>query len=139
MQDPINDMFNRIKNAQAVFHQSVEIPFSKNKYEIAKILEKEGFIGKVEKKGKDVGKVILVDLKYAKTPYAENKNHGLKPLISGIKRISKSGQRIYTKRRNIKTVRGGYGMAVLSTPKGFMADKEARKQNLGGELICEIW
>jgi small subunit ribosomal protein S8 len=129
MTDPISDMLNRIRNAQAVFHPTVEIPFSNLKYEIAKILAKNGFIEKVEKKRRKVKKSIEITLKY------ENKT----PAISGLKRISKPGQRIYSDFRKIKKVKGGYGIAIISTSKGLMTDKEARKQKLGGEVLCEIW
>jgi small subunit ribosomal protein S8 len=130
MTDPIADMLNRIKNAQAVSHSTVEVPFSNFKYEIAKILEKHGFIEKVEKKGRKVKRVIVITLKYRdKTP-----------AISGLKRVSKPGQRIYLDSSQIKRVKGGYGMAIISTSKGgLMIDKEARKQRLGGEILCEIW
>ena len=129
MTDPIADMLNRIKNAQAVSHSTVEVPFSNFKYEIAKILEKHGFIEKVEKKGRKVKRVIVITLKYRdKTP-----------AISGLKRVSKPGQRIYLDSTQIKRVKGGYGMAIISTSKGLMIDKEARKQKLGGEVLCEIW
>ncbi len=155
MTDPITDMLNRIRNAQAVFHQTVDIPFSKQIYEIAKILEQEGFIEKAEKKGKTTQKILKIDLKYqtsrpafSGTPCNSEgikKNNSLtgtrqlKPVISGLKRISKLGQRIYIKSRDIKSVRQGYGIAIISTPKGLMTDKEARKKKLGGEVICEIW
>ncbi len=129
MTDPISDMLNRIKNAQGAEKQTLEIPFSNVKYEIAKILAKEGFIGKTETKGKKVKKVIEIELKYQDKV----------PVILGIKKISKPGQRIYLGHQEIKRVRDGYGMAVVSTSKGMMTDKEARKNKLGGEVICEIW
>ena len=129
MTDPITDMLNRIRNAQAVLKATVDIPFSSLKYEIAKILEKKGFVTQVEKKGKKMRRTIEVTLKYDAN----------QPVISGLKRISKPGQRIYKKAKEIKPVKGGYGMAVISTPKGLMTDKEARKKKLGGEIICEIW
>ena len=129
MTDPISDMINRIKNAQGVQKQTLEIPFSNVKYEIAKILDKEGFIEKIETKGRKVKKVIEIELKYQDKV----------PAILGIKKISKPGQRIYLGYRKIKRVRGGYGTAVISTPKGLMTDKEARKKKLGGEVIFEIW
>jgi len=129
MVDPITDMLNRIRNAQAVLKETVEVPFSNLKYEIAKILEKNGFIEKVEKKGKKTKKIIEITLKY------DNKI----PAISGLKRISKPGQTIYLGHRKIKRVKGGYGIAIISTSKGLMTDKEARKQKLGGEVICEAW
>jgi len=129
MTDPITDMLNRIRNAQAVFRQTVEIPFSNLKYEIAKILVKNGFIEKAETKGKKTKKIIEVTLKY------QDKI----PAISGLKRISKPGQRIYLGSKKLPRVKQGYGIAVISTPKGLMTEKEARKNKLGGELVCEIW
>lgn len=127
--DSISDMLIAIKNAQAVGHQTVEVPFSNFKYEIAKILQREGFVEKIEKKGRKTKRFIEITLKY------ENKI----PVISGLKRISKPGQRIYLPAKKIKKVKGGYGIAIISTSKGLMTDKEARKQKLGGEVICEIW
>lgn len=127
--DPISDMLISIKNAQAVRHQTVKVPFSNLKYEIAKILERNGFIEKVEKKGKKLTRFIEITLKYTDKI----------PAISGLKRISKPGQRIYSNRRKIKKVKGGYGIAIISTSKGLMTDKEARRQKIGGEIICEIW
>ena len=129
MTDPITDLLNRIRNAQAVFHPTVEIPFSNLKYEITKILEKEKFIEKTEKKGKKARKTIEIVLKY----------DGKIPAISGLRKISKPGQRIYKSLKDIKPVRGGYGVLIISTPKGLMTDKEARKKRLGGEILCEVW
>jgi len=130
MTDPISDMLIAIKNAQAVKQPTVDIIFSNLKYEIAKILEKEGLIEKSEKKGKKLKKFIEITLKYDKNKMGA---------ISDLKRISKPGQRIYLPHKKIKKVKGGYGIAIISTPKGLMTDKEARKQKLGGEVICEIW
>lgn len=127
--DPISDMLTSIRNAQVVFHPTVNIPFSNLKYKIAKILEREGFIERVERKGRKVKKILEITLKY------EDKT----PAISGLKRISKSGQRIYKSFKEIKLVKGGQGIAIISTSKGLVTDKEARKQKLGGEVICEIW
>jgi len=130
MTDPIADMLNRIRNAQAVLKATVDVPFSDLKYEIAKILEKKGFVAKIEKKGKKTRRTIEITLKYDAN----------QPVISGLKRISKPGQRIYKKAKEIKPVKGGYGVAVISTPKeGLVTDKEARKKKLGGEVICEVW
>ena len=129
MTAPITDMLNRIRNAQAVLHPTVEVPFSNLKYEIAKILEKQRFVKKVAKIGKKTKRIIEITLKY------EDKT----PVISGLKRISKPGQRIYKSFKEIKPVKGGYGIAIISTSKGLMTNKEARKQKLGGEVICEIW
>jgi len=127
--DPISNMLISIKNAQAVGHLTVSVPFSNLKYEIAKILGKEGFIEKVEKKGRGVKRSLEITLKY----------DGKVPAISDLKRISKPGQRIYLPYKKIKKVRRGLGIAITSTSKGLMTDKEARKQKLGGEVICEIW
>lgn len=127
--DTIADMLNRIKNGQAVGHLTVEMPFSNLRYEIAKILEKNGFIEKVEKKGRKAKKILSIVLKY----------HDKTPAILGIKRISKPGQRIYLDSTQIKKVKEGYGIAIISTSKGLMTDKEARTQKIGGEVLCEIW
>jgi small subunit ribosomal protein S8 len=130
MTDPITDMLNRIRNAQAVFKERVNIPFSKIKYRIAKILEKNGFIERTELRGRKTKRVIRIILKY---------DEEKKPQISGLKRISKPGQRIYKSFKEIKSVKRGYGIAIISTSKGLMTDKEARKNKIGGEVICEIW
>ena len=127
--DPITDLLNRIRNAQAVLHPQVEVPYSNLKYEIAKLLEKKGFIEKAVKAGKKEKKSIDITLKY------DNKV----PAISGLRRISKPGQRIYLPAKKIRPVRGGYGLAIISTSKGVMTNKEAKKQKLGGEILCEIW
>jgi len=139
MTDPITDMLNRIRNAQAVLKSTVDVSFSNLKYEIAKILEKKGFIAKVEKKGKKIKRIIEITLKYNGEKVAGGEGHQKLPVISGLKKISKPGQRIYKKAKEIKPVKGGYGMAIISTPKGLMTDKEAKKRKLGGEIICEIW
>jgi len=130
MTDPITDMFNRIRNAQAVLKETVSVPFSNFKYEIAKILAREKFVEKIEKKGRKIKRIIEITLRYD-----ENK----KPMISGLRRISKPGQRIYKKFKEIKPSKGGYGITIISTSKGLMTNKEARKQKLGGEALCETW
>ena len=127
--DPITDMLNRIRNAQAVLHPKVEIPYSSLKYEIAKILEKKGFIEKALKTGKKEKRFIEITLKY------EEKM----PVITGLKRLSKPGQRIYLPAKKIKPVKSGYGLTIISTSQGLMTDQEARRQKLGGEILCEIW
>lgn len=127
--DSITDMLTRIRNAQAVSHPEVDIPFSQLNYKIAKVLESEGFIEKVSRKGRKPKKIIRIVLKYKDK----------KGVISGLKRISKPGQRIYLKVKDIRPIRTGFGMAIISTPKGLMTDKTARKKRLGGEIICEIW
>ena len=109
------------------------------KYEIANILEKEKFIEKVEKIGRKTKKIIKIILKYQDKTPAESQSHQKQPAISGLKMISKPGKRIYLPFKKIKKVRGGYGIAIISTSKGLMIDREARKKKLGGEVICEIW
>jgi len=140
MTDPITDMLNRIRNAQAVLKETVDIPFSNLKYEISIILEKENFIEKVEKKGRKTKKFIKINLKYLPSRATAKGEDKIKvAAISGLKRISKPGQRIYLSAKKIRRVRGGYGIAIISTPKGLMTNKDARKKKLGGEIICEIW
>jgi len=129
MTDPIADMLNRIRNAQAVGLPTVEVPFSKIKNEIADILEQTGFVGKSDSKGRKTKKDIELTLKYKDGTGA----------ISGLKRISKPGQRIYFPLTKINKVKEGFGISIISTSKGIMTGKEARRQKLGGEIICEIW
>ena len=129
MTDPITDMLNQIRNAEAVKKPEVFIPSSKEKYEIARILSEAGFAGEVKKTVKGKNKMIKINLKY---------DNGA-PAISGVKRISKPGQRIYVKLHDIKLVKGGYGISIISTSKGLMTNREARKNKFGGEVICEIW
>jgi small subunit ribosomal protein S8 len=129
MVDPIADMLTRIRNAQAVEHQTVDIPFSKIKMALAELLEKNNWIAKAEAKGKKINKYIEMTLKYEDG----------QPAISNLKRISKCGCRIYIKKDEIKPIRQGYGMTILSTSKGLMTGMEARKKGLGGEVICQIY
>ena len=129
MSDPIADMLTRIRNAQAVSHKTVTIPFSKLKFNLAKILEKEGLIGKIDTQGKKTKKVIEIELKY--------KNDT--PIISSIKRISKPGLRIYIKKDELRPIRQGYGLIIISTSQGLMTNNEANKKGLGGEILCEIY
>lgn len=130
MTDPIADMLTRIRNANTVRHNTVDIPASNMKKAIAEILLREGFV-----KGYDViedGKqgIIRMQLKFAKTN---------ERVISGIKKISKPGLRVYAKKDEIPKVLGGLGIAILSTSNGIVTDKEARKLGTGGEVICYIW
>jgi len=129
MTDPITDMLNQIKNAQAVGKTEVLIPLSKIKNEIAAILSKEGFIGEIKKSVKGKIKVLKISLKY------DNEI----PAIAGFKRVSKPGQRIYQGVSEIKKVHGGYGISIVSTSKGLMTNKEARYKKMGGEIICQVW
>ena len=129
MTDPIADMLTRIRNAQAVHHERAIFPFSKLKYEIAKVLEKEGFVSKTEVKGRKIKKTIEIGLKY----------EGDNPVISTIKRISKPGRRVYLRKSELRPVRQGYGISIVSTSSGVMSDKEAKKKGLGGEIICQVY
>jgi small subunit ribosomal protein S8 len=126
MTDPITDMLNRIRNAQAVFHKTVSVPFSNIKYEIVKVLDAEKLIEKVEKKGRGIKRSIEITLKY----------DGKDPVIFDLKRVSKPGQRIYMGSKDIKSI---HGIFIISTPKGLMTGQEARKKRLGGEVICKVW
>ncbi|OGZ70303.1 MAG: 30S ribosomal protein S8 [Candidatus Staskawiczbacteria bacterium RIFCSPLOWO2_01_FULL_33_9] len=129
MTDPITDMLNQIRNAKAVAKQEVSIPFSKVKYEIAKILAQENFIGEVKTVVKGKVKTMKIVLKY---------DNGVSKILD-LKRVSKPGQRIYAKVSEIKKVKGGYGISVVSTSKGLMTNKKAHKLKLGGEILCEVW
>ncbi len=127
--DPIANMLIKIKNAQAVGKQTVSVPFSNLKYNIGKLLEKEGFIEYAKKRGKKIKKILI------KLKYTEDK----KPRIHDIKRISKPGRRIYLKSKEIYSPKSGIGILVVSTPQGLMTSKEARKTRNGGEVLFEIW
>lgn len=129
MTDPIADMIIRIKNAGATHKETVSFPYSKLKFEICTLLEKEGFVGSLSKKGKKVAKTIEVGLLY---------NNSL-PRVQGVKRVSKPSRRIYKKSDEIRPVKNGFGRLVLSTPSGLLTDKEARKAHIGGEALFEIW
>lgn len=130
MTDPIADMLTRIRNANTARHESVEMPFSKVKLSIAEILEREGYIGGCEVvKGEGYDNLKLT-LKYG--PNREQ-------LINGIKRISKPGLRVYSQKTNIPRVLGGLGIAIISTSKGVVTDREAREKNVGGEVIAYVW
>ncbi len=127
--DTIGDLIIRLTNAGAVGKKTVAIPFSNLKFSIAEKLKDSGYISHVEKKGKKVKKIIEVGLKFT--------DGG--PLIRGVKRISKPGRRLYVGARDITPVQQGKGSLILSTPKGILTDKEARKENVGGEALFEIW
>jgi small subunit ribosomal protein S8 len=129
MHDPIGDMLNRIRNAQAVGTATVSLPYSKLKQEIAVVLKAEGFIAEFEKKGRGVHKRLEITLAYEDAA----------PRIVGTRRVSTPGQRNYASYKKLFPVANGFGIAVLSTPKGVMSDKEARKQRVGGEIFFEIW
>lgn len=131
MSDPIADMLTRIRNANDAKHKSVDIPSSKIKIAIADILIKEGYINSYEIIGDEVKKNIRIQLKYG-----ENKNERV---INGLKRISKPGLRIYAGCNEIPRVLGGLGIAIVSTNKGIITDKEARMFGVGGEVLAFVW
>lgn len=128
--DPIADMLTRIRNANMVSHATVEMPSSKLKVQLAKLLKEEGFI--TDYNVKEVGKfkVLEITLKY------DAKN---KPIITKLERISKPGLRNYSKAKNLPKVLGGMGIAIVSTSKGLLTDRKARKENIGGEVLCYVY
>lgn len=130
MSDPIADMLTRIRNANVVRHETVEMPASNAKKEIAEILKREGFIRDAEYIEDNKQGMIRIFLKYG--PSQER-------VITGLKRISKPGLRVYTKSTEIPRVLGGLGIAIISTSKGIMTDKEARQAKAGGEVVCYVW
>ena len=130
MTDPIADMLTRIRNANQMKYKEVEMPTSKMKEGIAAILKDEGFIADYKVKKSNVQSILVLTLKYSDTK---------ERIISGLKRISKPGLRVYAKTEEIPTVLNGLGIAIISTSKGLMTDKEARKQSLGGEVLAYIW
>lgn len=134
MLDPIADMLTRIRNAQMVKHKEVSVPFSKLKLSIAKILEQRNFIESVKKEMGETFPVLKIVLKYEVVSNTE-KN----PAIREIKRVSRQGQRIYVKKTDIKRVKNGYGISIISTSRGMMTGDKAKKMGLGGEIICEVW
>ena len=128
--DPIADMLTRIRNANRMRYTNVEVPASNLKMEIARILKDEGFIADYKIKENSVQNDIILELKYG-----EKKER----VITGLKRISKPGLRVYVKADEVPRVLNGLGIAIISTSKGVMTDRDARKQNLGGEVLAYIW
>ena len=127
--DPIADMLTRIRNANSMRYKEVEVPSSKIKAEIAKILKNEGFIADYKIKKNNIQDILVLSLKY----------DGKERVITGLKRISKPGLRVYVKANEVPSVLNGLGIAIISTSKGMMTDKEARKGSHGGEVVAYIW
>jgi small subunit ribosomal protein S8 len=130
-------MLTRLRNAYAVEHSEVVMPMSKLKFAIAQVLEKEGFVEKVERiadEKNDKFENLRITLKYEQISSIAKK-----PAIENIKQISTQGQRSYIKKNDIHKVRNGYGISIISTSQGVMTGKDARKKGLGGEIICELW
>lgn len=129
MTDPIADMLTRIRNAQSINHAEVLVPYSKVKFELGSILQKEGFVKNVEVIGKAPQKNIKIDLKYKNS----------QSVIKFIKRVSKPGKRVYRSKDDLPWVMQNTGIAIISTSQGLVTNKEARKKGIGGEVVCEIW
>ena len=130
--DPIADMLTRIRNANTAMHDEVRMPSSKQKVALAEVLQKEGYIGgySVAPSTKGPGEVLTISMKYSADRHRT---------ISGLRRISTPGLRIYRKHAEVPRVLGGLGVAVLSTSQGLMTDREARKRKVGGEVLCYVW
>ena len=128
--DPIADMLTRIRNASSARHKELTLPSSRVKREIARILVEEGFIDGFDTRADGVQELLTLRLKYVE---------GRTPVVTGLKRISKPGLRVYARKTEIPRVLGGLGLAILSTSHGIMTGNDARKQNLGGEVLCYVW
>lgn len=128
--DPIADMLTRIRNGAAIVAATVDVPASKFKKALADVLVREGYLKSVEQTKVDGKSVLRIGLKYGPRRTS---------IINEITRVSKPGRRAYTKATHIPVVRGGLGVAVISTPQGLLVDREARRQNVGGEVVCEVW
>jgi small subunit ribosomal protein S8 len=131
--DPIADMLTRIRNALLVRHETVDVPHSNIKAEIARILKEEGYIEDYGLGDEKPGKLIHIKLKY----YGSRRER--RPVITNIERISKPGRRIYRARRDLPNVMSGIGIAIVTTPKGVMTAQQARRQRVGGEVLCYVW
>jgi small subunit ribosomal protein S8 len=129
--DTIADMLTRIRNANLARHQTTEVPSTKMTRNIARVLKDEGFIADFEEVGEGVSRHLVVSLKY--------KGKGKRPIITSLKRVSKPGLRVYSNRKELPRVLGGIGIAIISTSSGIMTDREARRQGLGGEVLCYVW
>ena len=132
MTDPIADMLTRIRNANVAMHDEVSMPSSKQKVALADILTREGYLSSYREadNGDRPGRTLTIEMKYSPDRAR---------VISGLRRVSKPGLRIYKKRDEIPRVQGGLGVAVVSTNKGLMSDREARKNRMGGEILCFVW
>ena len=129
LSDPIGDMIARVKNAQARKHKKVELPSSKFKSKIADILKNEGFIKDFKVSTEEKKNILSLELKY----------HSGNPVISNFERVSKPGRRIFSSADSLPMINNGLGIAILSTPKGVMTDIDARKQKVGGEIVCKVF
>jgi small subunit ribosomal protein S8 len=130
MTDPVADFLTRLRNANSAYHETISLPYSKLKAGIAEILKKEGYVGAIKVEDAEVGKTLIVDLKYG--PNRER-------TIVGIKRVSKPGLRVYAKSTELPRVLGGLGIAILSTSSGLLTDRQAAKKGVGGEVLAYVW
>ncbi len=128
--DPIADMLTRVRNASRARHSEVVVPASRTKREIARILKEEGFIAEVREERDGPAQMLRLELKYV---------DGKVPVVSGLKRISKPGLRVYAQKTDIPRVRGGLGVVIVSTSRGIMTGSQARKAELGGEILAYVW
>ena len=129
--DTISDMLTRIRNASIVKHQTTNLPATKLTRSIATVLRTEGYVGEYEEVGEGIDKKLVLTLKY--------KGKNRLPIITALKRVSKPGLRVYSNHKDLPKVLGGIGIAVISTSSGIMTDREARRQGLGGEVLCFVW
>ncbi len=129
--DTIADMLTRIRNANLARHQTTNVPATKMTRSIAQVLQQEGYIGEVEEAGEGVKRNLVISLKY--------KGKNRQPIITTLKRVSKPGLRVYSNKKDLPRVLGGIGVAIISTSSGIMTDRDARRQNVGGEVLCYVW
>jgi small subunit ribosomal protein S8 len=130
MTDPVADFLTRLRNANSAYHETVSLPYSKLKANIAEILKSEGYVASIKVEDAQVGKTLSVELKYG--PNRERS-------IAGIKRVSKPGLRVYAKSTELPRVLGGLGIAILSTSSGLLTDRQAAKKGVGGEVLAYVW
>lgn len=129
--DTIADMLTRLRNANMARHQTTKIPATRMNRRIAQVLQDEGFIAEIEEVGEGVQRELVIALKY--------KGKNRRPIITALKRISKPGLRVYSNHKDLPRVLGGIGIAIISTSHGIMTDREARRQGIGGEVLCYVW
>ncbi|MBC6473703.1 MAG: 30S ribosomal protein S8 [Hormoscilla sp. GM102CHS1] len=129
--DTIADMLTRIRNASLARHKTTKVPATKMTRSIARVLREEGFIGEVEETGEGIKRDLVIELKY--------KGKNRTPIITKLKRVSRPGLRVYKNRKELPRVLGGIGIAIISTSSGIMTDREARRQGIGGEVLCYVW
>jgi small subunit ribosomal protein S8 len=130
MTDPIADMLTRVRNANTAYADEVVMPASRLKEEVARVLQREGYVRGYRVEGDQPKRRIVIEMKYG--PERER-------TITGIKRVSRPGRRVYADRQNLPRVMGGLGVAILSTPQGLMSDRQAARKRVGGEVLCHIW